>query len=89
VSDKETSSTDFDKALLQQATERWQKAAKIIGQVMMSVGEDDWPGDTYLAERLQALVTAGKLESQGDLSRIRFSEVRLPQKERTGGQRSQ
>ncbi len=86
---KETSSTDYDEALLQQATERWQKAAKIIGQVMMSIGENEWPGDTYLAERLQALVTAGKLESQGDLSRIRFSEVRLPQKERAGDPRSQ
>ena len=77
---KETSNIDFDRMLLERATERWQKAAMIIGRVMTSVGEDEWPGDTHLAKRLQALVAAGKLESQGNLSRIGFSEVRLPQK---------
>jgi hypothetical protein len=86
---KETSNIDFDKMLLERATERWQKAARIIGQIMTEIGESDWPGDEYLAERLQALAASGALESQGDLSHIRLSEVRLPQKERAGGPRSQ
>ena len=77
---KETSNIDFDKMLLAQATERWKKVAMVISQVMMSVREEDWPGDIYLSKRLQALVASGQLESQGDLSRIGYSEVRLPQK---------
>jgi len=35
-------------------------------------------GDLVLSGRLQALAAAGRLESQGDLSQPRFSEVRLP-----------
>ena len=77
---KDTPNRDFDEMLLALATTRWQKAARVIGQIMTAVSEDDWPGDAFLSKRVQALVTAGKLESQGDLSRIRYSEIRLPQK---------
>jgi len=77
---EEASNIDFDELLLGRATARWQKAAMVIGKVMTDVSEADWPGDIYLAKRLQALVISGKLESQGDLSRIGHSEVRLPQK---------
>jgi Protein of unknown function len=32
----------------------------------------------FIADRIKALVEAKKLESQGDLDRWRFSEIRLP-----------
>jgi hypothetical protein len=32
----------------------------------------------FIADRIKALVTAEKLESQGNLDRWRFSEIRLP-----------
>jgi hypothetical protein len=32
----------------------------------------------FIADRIKALVEAEKLESQGDLERWRFSEIRLP-----------
>ena len=34
--------------------------------------------DVFYSQRARALVKAGKLESQGNLFFIRFSEVRLP-----------
>ena len=36
--------------------------------------------DLFYAERLRKLVQDGKLESQGNLHYMRFSEVRLPEK---------
>jgi hypothetical protein len=35
----------------------------------------------FLAARLRAFAAAGKIESQGNLFRIRYSEVRLPRGE--------
>jgi hypothetical protein len=54
--------------------------ARIVG---MAIGElqikiPDVP-DIYYAQRVQNLVALGKLESQGNLEYMRFSEVRLPQ----------
>ncbi len=71
--------TRIDDALLAKATHRFQKVARIIGQVMQSFS--DRPSgipDVYYAQRIAKLVNAGLLESQGNLLRIRFSEVRLP-----------
>jgi hypothetical protein len=35
----------------------------------------------FIADRIKALVEAGKLESAGNLDRWRFSEIRLPKNE--------
>ena len=78
----------FDGQLLSYATDTWKKAARIVGEVMIHQLDVMQISDFVLAPRLQALAASGKLESQGDLSRIGYSEVRLPQKERTGGPRS-
>jgi hypothetical protein len=37
----------------------------------------------FIADRINALVMAGRLESQGNLDRRRFSEIRLPEKKGT------
>ena len=50
------------------------KAAERLGPALP---EGD-PGYEMIAQRLEALVQAGRLASQGELSRWRHSEVRLP-----------
>jgi hypothetical protein len=35
-------------------------------------------GEALLLARVRALVEAGRLQSRGDISKMRFSEVRLP-----------
>ena len=73
--------TFFDEQLIANAEERWLKSARIIGQTMAKISDDsDYQvGDLLLATRVRALVKAGLLEGAGDLWRIQFSEVRLPQ----------
>jgi hypothetical protein len=70
----------FDRALLSHATNNWRKVARIVGGALAESWEDSiiQVGDFVLAARVRALVAAGYLESQGDLSEMRFSEVRLP-----------
>ena len=72
----------IDAGLMKQVTGRWRKVAMVIGMTMMQLKDEDprWNGipDLYYAMRLRALVADGKLDSQGDLYRMRFSEVRLP-----------
>jgi pimeloyl-ACP methyl ester carboxylesterase len=72
---------EMDRVLLAQASHIWRKVARIVGTAM---GEH--PSrvagipDLYYAQRVRHLVELGKLESQGDLAYMRFSEVRLPAK---------
>jgi hypothetical protein len=70
----------FDQQLLSCVSHRWLKSARIIGDALYKFwGEGrHQTGVEVLAARLRSLVEAGLLESQGDLSRIRYSEVRLP-----------
>lgn len=71
--------TRIDDAMLAKATPRFQKVARIIVEMMRSF--PDRPSgipDVYYAQRIAKLVNAGLLESQGNLRRMRFSEVRLP-----------
>jgi hypothetical protein len=74
--------TRIDDALLAKATHRFKKVARIIAEVMRSF--TDRPSgipDVYYAQRIIKLVNARLLESQGNLLRMRFSEVRLPSPE--------
>ena len=73
---------EMDRVLLAQASTNWRKVARIVG---MAIGElqrniPDVP-DIYYAQRVQNLVALGKLESQGNLRFMRFSEVRLPRQQ--------
>lgn len=73
--------TYFDRRLLSAAKAGWQKSARIVGEVLVSFIDENLfqVGDLFLASRVRALVEAGQLEGRGDLSQIRYSEVRLPQ----------
>jgi hypothetical protein len=73
---------EIDRVLLAQASHSFRKVARIVA---MAIGElrDRLPNvpDIYYAQRVQNLVALGQLQSEGNLAYMRFSEVRLPQRD--------
>ena len=71
--------SNIDDAILAVACEEWRKVAFIIAKIVDARNhqpvEDDYD---FVAARIVALDEEGRLESQGDLSSWRHSEVRLP-----------
>jgi hypothetical protein len=69
----------IDEALLTECASSWRKVARVVGGALGTL-QDQLPGvpDGYYAQRIAVLVSAGNLESQGNLQHMRFSEVRLP-----------
>ena len=74
----QASANDIDHVVLSLAKDRWRKVAMIIAQSEALLGEMTERDCNVVAERIEALVAAGKLEAQGNLKRWRWSEVRLP-----------
>ena len=70
------SDSDIDAAILSVASDKWQKVAMIIAKVAPPRESSDSDYD-QVAERIIALVDNGQLESAGDVTRWRHSEVRL------------
>jgi len=70
---------DIDRALLAAARPHFQKVALVVAIAMRQLAQQ-LPAipDAVYAQRIIRLVEQGQLESQGDLRRMRFSEVRLP-----------
>ena len=70
--------SEIDDAVLSSIGPRWQKVAMVIIRAEekfyghLPEGEDA----KIIAARLEFLIETGRLESQGDISRWRFSEVR-------------
>jgi hypothetical protein len=58
---------------------RWQKVAMVVARSTDKL-ESRYPdiSSAFYAQRIQILADQGRLESQGDLDYMRFSEVRLP-----------
>ena len=69
---------DIDRELLAQSARSWRKMARVVSFTMHKLEPriPDVP-DVYYAQRVRHLVEIGKLESQGDLHKMRFSEVQL------------
>jgi hypothetical protein len=69
----------IDEALLANVTDQWRKVARVVGVTMMSL-PDRIAGipDVFYSQRLRKLTEEGRLESQGDLALMRYSEIRLP-----------
>ncbi len=69
----------IDEALLANCAPSWRKVARVVGSTMTSLRErlSEVP-DGFYARRVIGLVENGKLESQGNLEHMRFSEIRLP-----------
>ena len=73
----------IDAALVGHARSTWLKVARVVHEALDSgcfAVEDDTV-DLHV-RRVVSLVASGKLESQGNLRRPRWSEVRLPNHDR-------
>jgi len=72
----------IDETILACCKPKFLKVARVVGDVAMVLkGPKGSEKDLGLiADRIKALVKAEKLESQGNLDRWRFSEIRLPEK---------
>jgi hypothetical protein len=72
----------FDDLLVSCTVEQWRKVARALGEALVETWESGFfqVGEVVLATRIRALAAAGRIEGRGDLFRIRFSEVRLPQR---------
>ncbi|MGA2495748.1 MAG: DUF3658 domain-containing protein [Roseiarcus sp.] len=70
---------ELDATILSHARQRWLKVAMVAAQTMQErrLGLSDEQFDIVVA-RVRDLVAQGRLVSQGNLGRPRFSEVRLP-----------
>ena len=67
----------IDNALLTNACDKWRKVARVVGTTMMELpNRVEGIPDVYYSQRVQRLVKDGLLESQGNLSYMRYSEVR-------------
>ena len=69
----------IDQAILSCCVSHWRKVA---GRALEKLGEE-YPqfSDVLYSERIRVLVDKGSLESQGNLSYMRFSEVKLPEED--------
>jgi hypothetical protein len=67
----------IDAAVLSCTHDHWRKVAMVVSLSMEQLSHR-YPGlsDVFYAERVRSLVESGKLVSQGNLSYMRFSEVR-------------
>jgi len=73
--------SQIDEAVLAVADEHWHKVAMMIIRAAERLGSQLPEGDAghdLIAQRIKALVEDGRLVAQGDVSRWRHSEVRLP-----------
>jgi hypothetical protein len=69
----------IDAALLHAADRNWRKVAFVVGTAMGDLsGRISGIPDVFYAQRVALLVSQGRLEFQGNLSRMRYSEVRIP-----------
>jgi len=70
---------ELDKLILSLAKPRWQKTAMVIAKTLQQLGAgySDEPAGK-VAKKVEQLVGSKRLEAQGDLSRWRSSEIRLP-----------
>lgn len=70
----------IDASLLSHARPQWRKLAMIVALAMGDCEEDisNVP-DSFYSRRAARLVSEGKLVASGDLRRMRYCEVRLPE----------
>lgn len=72
--------TELDNLILSFALSHWQKVAMIIAKVTSDEKfsfENRDEEFNFVASGISRLVENGQLESQGDISQWRFSEVRI------------
>jgi Protein of unknown function len=69
----------IDKQILANIVVNWRKLARVVAQTMGDL-EREFPlvPDLFYAHRVMVLTDNGLIEAQGNLKRLRYSEVRLP-----------
>jgi hypothetical protein len=71
---------ELDRALMANCSRSWRKVARVVGTTMMVPPFKSSPlPDVCYATRVVELVRQGKLEADGNLNYMRYSEVRLAQ----------
>jgi uncharacterized protein DUF3658 len=70
------SKADIEKEILRACAPKWLKVARIIGSVLK---EYENITENEIGAIIEEMAASSRLESQGNLKRWRFSEVRLPQ----------
>jgi hypothetical protein len=75
----------IDECLLSKTSHQWGKVARVIGQTML-VLDREFPGlpDVFYSTRIKHLAKSGAIETAGNLDRIRYSEIRLPDQKLRG-----
>lgn len=68
----------IDEALMAAALTRWRKVAMVVALAMDDPRHIASVPDTFYGQRVCKLVEDGRLEAQGNVEYMRFSEVRLP-----------
>jgi len=70
----------IDQALLSNICHNWRKVARVVGTTMSDLEERVFGiPDIFYANRIIQLAGKGLIESQGNLRRMRYSEIRLPE----------
>jgi hypothetical protein len=72
----------IDAALLANITDDWRKMARVVGTTMNTYADQkQYPDlvDVFYAQRIALMAGHGLLESTGNLKRMGYCEVRLPQ----------
>ena len=69
----------IDAALLAEVTTRWRKVAMVVACAMNQPSHVAGVPDAFYGGRVCALVDEGRIEAQGNVEYMRFSEVRLSQ----------
>ena len=60
--------------------DQWRKVTRVIGTTIMDLGDNHYGlPDLFYGERIRAIREKNLFESQGDLRKMRYSEIRLPQ----------
>ena len=75
------SDSDIDVAILAVSRPSWRKVAFIVGRAAKHIGTEFAETENayqIVAKRIQALAADGRLASQGNLEKWRFSEVKIP-----------
>ena len=76
--------TLVDSALMAECVTSWRKSARVVMGAMKVLDRKlpDLPVALF-AQRIATLVQSGRLQSQGNLRHLRFSEVKLAESERS------
>jgi uncharacterized protein DUF3658 len=70
----------IDQTILACCKPRFLKVARIVVDVAIALKVPMNVDMDFIADRIKALVQTERLESQGNLDRWHFSEIRLPEK---------